>query len=85
MRKILKMVGIASALVILLVVSISSVVMAAGPNPAPGTCPNPECPGVCPNPDCTCDGDSLQFQYKNGPQGPNGGVYKYLYKYGQVD
>ncbi len=85
MRKIFKMVAIASALVIILAVSITSVAMAAGPNPNPdpGTCRNPDC--VCPNPDCPCDGDQLQYQHKNGPQGPKAGGFQYQYRSCQVD
>ncbi|MDD5701456.1 MAG: hypothetical protein PHU23_05330 [Dehalococcoidales bacterium] len=80
MKKILRMAGIASALVILLVVSIASLAMAAGPNPDPGTgvCPNPDCPNVCPNPDCPGDGD--QLQYRNGPQYSQGGAHKHQYR-----
>ena len=80
MKKILKMVGIASALVILLVISIASVAMASGPNPEPGTgtCPNPDCPNVCPNPDCP--GDGSQLQYQRGPQASQGSAFKYQYR-----
>jgi hypothetical protein len=81
MRKISKMAAIASALVIILVVSIASVAMAAGPNPDPGTCPNPECPGECP--DCPYDGNQLQYQNQNGPQGPNGSAFQYQYRFSQ--
>ena len=74
MRKIFKMVAIASLLVIILVVSIGSVAMAAGPN-HDGTCPNYDCPSECPK--CSCDGD--QHQHRNGQQDPNGGAYRHQY------
>ena len=77
MRRILKMVGIITVLVIILAISIGSVAMAAGPNLDPGTCPNTECP----NPDCPRDGEPLQFQ--KGPLGPSDGGHQYQYKHGQ--
>jgi hypothetical protein len=95
MKKIFKRVAIASVLVIILVISVASVAMAAGPNSDPGTCPNPDCndgvcpnpdgPGVCPNPDCTGDGDQLQYQHRNGLQAANGTGYKYQYRSCQVE
>ena len=84
MRKVFKMVGIASIVVIILAISIGSVVMAAGPNPNPGN-PNPDCPYECPNPDCPYDGSQMQCQNQNGPLGPNGGIHKYQYRYGQAE
>jgi hypothetical protein len=77
MKKILRMVGIASALVILLVISIAAVAMAAGPGPNPD-CPNPDCPNICPNPDCSGGGD--QFQSQKGPQYSQGSALKYQYR-----
>jgi hypothetical protein len=68
MKKILRMAGIASVLVILLVVAMATIAMAAGPGP------NPECP----NPDCPGDGDQLQYQ--RGPQGSQGGALKYQHR-----
>jgi hypothetical protein len=85
MKRILKMVTIVSALVIILVVSVASVAMAAGPNPEPGTCPNPDCPGVCPNPDGSCDGDQLQYRHQNGKQDAQGSQFQYRYRLCQVD
>ena len=69
----------ASALLVVLIVSLASVAMAAGPNAdaGTGTCPNPDCPNVCPNPDCTGDGDQLQYQ--KGPQNSQG-ASKYQYR-----
>ena len=56
MKKLFKRAAIIVTLVIILVIGVTSAAMAAGPNPDPGTCPNPasngEGPGVCPNPDC---------------------------------
>lgn len=77
MKKILRMAGIASVLVILLVVAMATIAMAAGPGPNP-ECPNPDCPNVCPNPDCPGDGDQLQYQ--RGPQGSQGGALKYQHR-----
>jgi hypothetical protein len=83
MRKRLKLLAIASALVIILVASIASVAMAAGPNPDPGTCPNPECTNVCPNPDCPNNGD--QLQYRNGSQGSGSGAVQHQQRACWVD
>ncbi len=85
MKKAFKLVAIASAVVIILTVSIVSVAMAAGPNPTPGTCPNPDCTNVCQNSDCTCDGDQLMYQHQNGPQSPKGSAFQYRYNSCQVD
>jgi hypothetical protein len=81
MRKVLRMAGIASALVIILVVSITSVAMAAGPNA--GICPNPDCTNICPNPDCPGDGD--QNQYERGQQNSQQGIFKYQHRACQAE
>ncbi len=80
MKKIWRMVGIVTAVVVFLVVLVASVAMAAGPNPNPGTgtCPNPDCTNVCPNPDCPGDGD--QHQYQKGPRNSQESVLKYQYR-----
>lgn len=82
MSKILKRTAIAAILVIILIISVASVAMAAGPNPNPGTCPNPEandgtcpnpdCPNICPNPDCPNDGAQLRTQQRDGTQTASG-------------
>lgn len=80
MRKVLKMVGIVSAVVIVLSLAIGTIAMAAGPGEGDGsgTCINSECPGGsqcsgecqnlgdCPNTDCLCDGSQQQQMYRNG-------------------
>lgn len=66
MRKVLKFVGIVSAVVIILTLVMGTVAMAGnGPDPI---CPNPDCPNVdCPNPDCPNDNS-----YLYGEKGPHG-------------
>ena len=85
MKRVLKMVAIASALIIVLTVSIVSVAMAAGPNQDAGTCPNPDCTSVCPNPDCPGDGDQLQYRHQNGQQDAQCGQFQYRYRLCQID
>lgn len=85
MKRIVKMVAITSALVIILVVSIGSVVMADGPNPEPETCPNTDCLNVCPNPDCPCDGDQFLYRHQNGLQSNDGSMFKHQYRSCQAD
>ena len=84
MRKILKVVGLTSVVVIILAISIGSAAMAAGPNPDLSN-PNPECPYECPNPDCPFDGNQIQCHNQNGLLSPNSGVHKYQYRYGQAE
>ena len=60
MTKTFKRVAIAVVLAVILVISIASVAMAAGPNDNAGTCPNLDCP----NGDCPNDGDQLQTRQR---------------------
>jgi hypothetical protein len=79
MKRIAKIAALASALVVILALSITSVAMAAGPTD-PVTCPNPDCTKVCPNPDCTGSGDQLQGQHQNGLQATKGSAFRHQYR-----
>lgn len=83
--KILKKLAIVSVMVIILTVLLSTVAMAAGPNPDPGVCPNSNCPNECLSGDCVCDGDQLQSQQQNGAQSQKGNIYQFQYRSCQID
>lgn len=76
MKKTSRRILIAAAITLVLVLSITGVVMAAGPNggngTGDGTCPNPDCPndGVCQN-DGVCPNDGI---CQNDGECPNDGV-----------
>ena len=92
MRKVLKMLGVAVAVIAVLTILMTSVAMAAGPNADPGNCPNPECTCDCSKlqtqtQEGTCECSELQNQYQNqnGSQYTNGNAYKYQNRNSQVD
>ena len=78
MSKLVKILGIAMVLTVILIVSVAGAAFAGngnGPNPDPGTCPNP----ICPNLDCQynsqSDGDCIPNPYHEpGPHGEQKGV-----------
>jgi hypothetical protein len=73
MKKLFKRTAIIVTLVVILTIGIASAVMAAGPNPDPGTCPNTASNGgVCPNPDCP-NADGTGTGICPNPDCPNDG------------